>query len=76
MSKWLHYNSFVVSKVVNLVVFVFIVTAFVYVDQHGKNEEIENYLDALYFTLEHADDDGASATSRCRARSAGGSPSS
>ena len=50
-SRWLHYNSFVVSKVVNLVVFVFIVTAFVYVDQHGKNEEIQNYLDALYFTL-------------------------
>jgi voltage-gated potassium channel len=50
-SRWLHYNSFVVSKVVNLVIFVFIVTAFVYVDQHGKNAEIVNYLDALYFTL-------------------------
>lgn len=50
-AKWLHYNSFVVSKVVNLIVFVFIVTAFVYVDQHNKNEEIVTYLDALYFTL-------------------------
>lgn len=51
VSKWLHYNSFVVSKVVNLVVFVFIVTALVYVDQHGQNEKIQNYLDALYFTM-------------------------
>lgn len=51
VSKWLHYNSFVVSKVVNLVVFVFIVTAFVYVDQYGRNEKILSYLDALYFTV-------------------------
>ena len=51
VSKWLHYNSFVVSKVVNLIVFVFIVTALVYVDQHGQNEKIQNYLDALYFTM-------------------------
>jgi voltage-gated potassium channel len=50
-SRWLHYNSFIVSKVVNLIVFVFIVTAFVYVDQYGKNEDINSYLDALYFTL-------------------------
>ncbi len=51
VSKWLNYNSFVVSKVVNLIVFVFIVTAFVYVDQHGQNDKIQNYLDALYFTV-------------------------
>lgn len=50
-SKWLNYNSFVVSKVVNLLVFVFIVTAFVFVDQSGRNEHITTYLDALYFTL-------------------------
>lgn len=50
-SKWLHYNSFVVSKVVNLVVFVFIVTALVFVNQHGVNDKIETYLDALYFTV-------------------------
>jgi len=50
-ARWLHYNSFVVSKVVNLIVFVFIVTAFVYVDQYGRNEKIATYLDALYFTV-------------------------
>ena len=49
--RWLHYNSFVVSKVVNLIVFVFIVTALVFVNQHGTNEKIGNYLDALYFTV-------------------------
>jgi voltage-gated potassium channel len=50
-SQWLHYNSFIVSKVVNLIVFVFIVTAFVFVDQSRRNPEILTYLDALYFTL-------------------------
>jgi voltage-gated potassium channel len=51
VSKWLHYNSFVVAKVVNLIVFVFIVTALVYVDQYGQNPKIVSYLDALYFTV-------------------------
>lgn len=50
-AKWLHYNSFVVSKVVNLVVFVFIVTALVFVNQHDTNDKIATYLDALYFTV-------------------------
>lgn len=50
-SKWLNYNSFIVSKVVNLLVFVFIVTALVFVDQSGHNPHITTYLDALYFTL-------------------------
>jgi voltage-gated potassium channel len=50
-SKWLHVNSFIVSKVVNLVVFIFIVTAMVFVSQVGHNAQIGNYLDALYFTV-------------------------
>jgi voltage-gated potassium channel len=50
-SKWLHVNSFVVSKIVNLVVFVFIMTAVVYVNEVGQNDRIESYLDALYFTI-------------------------
>jgi voltage-gated potassium channel len=50
-SKWLHFNSFVVSKVVNLIVFVFIMTAVVYVNQVRQNPKIEDYLDALYFTV-------------------------
>jgi voltage-gated potassium channel len=51
VSKWLHVNSFVVSKLVNLLVFVFIATALVFVSQVSQNEKIENYLDALYFTV-------------------------
>jgi voltage-gated potassium channel len=50
-AKWLHFNSFVVSKVVNLIVFVFIMTAVVYVSQVRVNEKIVTYLDALYFTV-------------------------
>ncbi len=51
MSTWLHRNAFVISKVVNLVVFVFLVTALVFVTQVNHNPEIRNYLDALYFTI-------------------------
>jgi voltage-gated potassium channel len=40
-----------VSKVVNLVVFVFVMTAVVFVSQVHQNEKITTYLDALYFTV-------------------------
>lgn len=50
-ARWLHMNSFVVSKIVNLLVFVFLVTALVYVNQVRENDKIETYLDALYFTV-------------------------
>ena len=39
------------SKIVNLVVFVFVLTALVYVNQVHVNAEVETYLDALYFTV-------------------------
>jgi voltage-gated potassium channel len=51
LARWLHFNSFVVSKLVNLIIFVFLVTALVYVNQVRQNPEIETYLDALYFTI-------------------------
>jgi voltage-gated potassium channel len=41
----------VIDKVTNLVVFVFIMAALVYATQIGKNENIQSYLDALYFTV-------------------------
>lgn len=50
-SEWLHRNSFVISKLVNLVVFVFVVTALVFVTQVKQNPDITSYLDALYFTV-------------------------
>lgn len=41
----------VIVAAVNVVVFVFFVTAVVYVTQHGTNAEIGDYADALYFTV-------------------------
>jgi voltage-gated potassium channel len=36
---------------VNLAVFIFIMTGFVYETQHRANDKINNYVDALYFTM-------------------------
>lgn len=44
-------NQQVIESVLNLVVFLFVITAFVYVLQHGTNPQIETYIDALYFTV-------------------------
>ncbi|MGD8925980.1 MAG: ion channel, partial [Thioalkalispiraceae bacterium] len=41
----------IIFSVVNLLVFIFIITAVVYVMQIGKNPAITNYVDALYFTV-------------------------
>ncbi len=41
----------VIVSTVNLGVFIFFVTALVFVLQHGKNPAIESYIDALYFTV-------------------------
>jgi voltage-gated potassium channel len=44
-------NEEVIIAVVNLAVFVFVMTAVVYETQHGANPLIANYADALYFTV-------------------------
>jgi len=44
-------NEEVIIAVVNLVVFLFVVTAVVYQTQHETNPAIRNYADALYFTV-------------------------
>ncbi|MBF0251487.1 MAG: potassium channel family protein [Alphaproteobacteria bacterium] len=41
----------VIQSVVNLFVFIFFITALVYVFQADVNEDINSYLDALYFTV-------------------------
>lgn len=51
VGRWLNINSFIVAKVVNLVVFIFLVTALVYVSQFRHNPHVTSYLDALYFTI-------------------------
>jgi voltage-gated potassium channel len=44
-------NEAVIFSVVHLCVFLLIATAVVYTTQHGRNPEITNYADALYFTV-------------------------
>jgi voltage-gated potassium channel len=44
-------NQDAVFSVVNLLVFILIMTALVHASQSGRNAEITNYADALYFTV-------------------------
>ena len=44
-------NEEVIFSALNLIVFIFVVTAFVFVLQVNENEDINNYVDALYFTI-------------------------
>lgn len=41
----------IIQSVINLVVFIFFITAVVFVTQATGNDEINNYVDALYFTV-------------------------
>lgn len=51
MSKFFRRNEDVIQSTLNLVVFIFFVTALVYVLQVRINPQIQNYVDALYFTV-------------------------
>lgn len=44
-------NEEVIHSAINLLVFVFLMTALVYVAQVNTNPNINNYIDALYFTV-------------------------
>ena len=44
-------NEVLIQSVINLFVFIFVVTALVYVFQHDVNPQITSYTDALYFTV-------------------------
>lgn len=50
-SNWFRRNEEVVHSAINLFVFVFVVTAVVFVLEGHRNPAINNYLDALYFTV-------------------------
>lgn len=50
-SKFVRLHEDVIFSVVNLAVFIFIITAVVYVSQVGHNPAIKDYVDALYFTI-------------------------
>jgi voltage-gated potassium channel len=45
-----HFQFFIYSAL-NLLVFIFVVTAFVFVLQQERNPDINDYVDALYFTI-------------------------
>jgi len=44
-------NETLLVSIVNLAVFIFVATAFVFEFQVGRNPQITNYVDALYFTV-------------------------
>jgi voltage-gated potassium channel len=50
-SPWFRQHEDVFFAVLHLVVFVFVMTGIVYETQHAINKDINNYADALYFTV-------------------------
>ena len=48
---WFRVYQEVIQSVFNLFMFVFFITACVFVVEHKMNDQINNYLDALYFTV-------------------------
>jgi voltage-gated potassium channel len=50
-SAWFRRHEEVVQSSINLIVFVFVITALVYVLEADRNPAISSYLDALYFTV-------------------------
>ncbi|WP_417688331.1 ion channel [Roseibium sp.] len=50
-STWFRANEEIIHSAINLVVFIFVVTALVYVVEDDRNPAINNYLDALYYTV-------------------------
>jgi len=50
-SRYVRLHEDIIFSVINLLVFIFIVTAVVYVTQEKDNPAIKDYVDALYFTV-------------------------
>ncbi|MHA7774965.1 ion channel [Roseibium sp. M-1] len=50
-SSWFRRNEEIFQSTINLMVFIFVVTAIVFVVEDDRNPNINNYLDALYFTV-------------------------
>ena len=49
--RWFREREEVIHSAINLLVFIFVVTALVFVLEVNRNDSINNYLDALYFTV-------------------------
>jgi voltage-gated potassium channel len=50
-SRWFRCNEDIITRTINFLVFMFVVTSIVYVTQNDINPQIKTYLDALYFTV-------------------------
>lgn len=50
-SRWFKRNEQILASSLNLLVFIFVVTALVYVLEVGAQSQINTYIDALYFTV-------------------------
>jgi len=50
-SSYVRLHEDIIFSVINLLVFIFVVTAVVYVTQEKSNPAIKDYVDALYFTV-------------------------
>ncbi len=50
-SAWFKRNEETLQAVLNIIVFVFVLTAIVYVVEEHRNPKIQTYVDALYFTV-------------------------
>ncbi len=52
VSRYLQLHRVVIERAINVVVFLFIMSAMVYADQVGRaGSDVKNYLDAFYFTV-------------------------
>jgi voltage-gated potassium channel len=50
-SAWIRQHVEVLDAVLDLFMFIFLISAFVWLSQHRINEDINTYIDALYFTV-------------------------
>lgn len=50
-NAYFHKNKDIICSSLNLLIFIFVMTALVFETQVGINQHINNYLDALYFTV-------------------------
>ena len=50
-SPWFRRREDIILAAVNLCVFLFVMSGIVYASQYGRNPGINNYVDALYFTV-------------------------
>jgi voltage-gated potassium channel len=52
VARYLEHHRLVIDRAVNVIVFLFIMSAMVYADQIGREgSDVKNYLDAFYFTV-------------------------